>query len=54
LHAAAAPEFDEFVVRRFKATNTPPFPFEWVDYEETRLDYAAALSRISARYQQRF
>ena len=39
---------------RFKATNAPPYPFEWVDYNETRLDYAAALSRISARYQQRF
>ena len=25
-----------------------------VNYNDTRLDYAAALSRISARYQQRF
>jgi hypothetical protein len=54
LRASAAPEFDEFIVLRFKATNLSPFPFEWVDYNETRLDYAAALSRISARYQQRF
>lgn len=54
LKTAAAPEFDEFVTLRFKATNAPPFPFEWANYEETRLDYAAALSRISARYQQRF
>jgi hypothetical protein len=54
LRAAAAPDFDEFIVLRFKATNAPPFPFEWVNYNETRLDYAAALSRISARYQQRF
>ena len=54
LLAEAAPEFDEFVVLRFKATNAPPYPFEWVNYKETRLDYAAALSRISARYQQRF
>jgi hypothetical protein len=54
LRAEAAPEFDEFLVLRFKATNAPPYPFEWVDYKETRLDYAAALSRISARYQQRF
>ncbi|MGA2271165.1 MAG: hypothetical protein ABSH44_22075 [Bryobacteraceae bacterium] len=53
LRSEAAPEFDEFLVLRFKATNVPPFPFEWVDYHETRLDYAAALSRISARYQQR-
>jgi len=54
LNAEAAPEFDEFLVLRFKATNAPPYPFEWVNYNETRLDYAAALSRISARYQQRF
>lgn len=54
LRAAAAPDFDEFLVLRFKATNEPPYPFEWVNYNETRLDYAAALSRIGARYQQRF
>ncbi len=54
LRAQAAPEFDEFVVLRFKATNAPPYPFEWVNYNETRLDYAAALARISAGYQQRF
>ncbi|MGH9720345.1 MAG: hypothetical protein ACRD8O_09040 [Bryobacteraceae bacterium] len=54
LRADAAPQFDEFVVLRFKATNEPPFPFSWVNYDDTRLDYAAALSRISARYQQRF
>lgn len=54
LAASAAPEFDEFLILRFKATNAPPYPFEWVNYNETRLDYAAALTRISARYQQRF
>jgi hypothetical protein len=54
LRAEVAPEFDEFVLLRFKATNAPPFPFDWVNYDESRLDYAAALSRISARYQQRF
>jgi hypothetical protein len=54
LRAEAAAEFDEFLVLRFKATNARPYPFQWVSYNETRLDYAAALSRISARYQQRF
>lgn len=54
LRAEAAPEFDEFLVLRFRATNASPYPFEWDNYTETRLDYAAALSRISARYQQRF
>ena len=54
LRAEAASDFDEFLALRFKATNEPPYPFEWADYNATRLDYAAALSRISARYQQRF
>lgn len=50
----ARPAFDEFPILRFRATNAAPFPFEWVDYNATRLDYAAALTRISSRYQQRF
>lgn len=54
LQALAAPDYDEFLLLRFKATNAKPYPFEWLDYNSTRLDYAAALSRISARYQQRF
>jgi hypothetical protein len=54
LKAEVAPDFDEFLPLRFKATNVAPFPFEWVNYKETQLDYAAALSRISSRYQQRF
>jgi hypothetical protein len=54
LRAEAAQEFDEFVVLLFKATNAPPYLFEWSNYDETRLDYAAALSRIGAKYQQRF
>jgi hypothetical protein len=52
MHAAG--EFDEFLVLRFKATNEGSFPFAWANYPETRLDYAAALARISAAYQQRF
>jgi hypothetical protein len=54
LRADAAPDYDEFLILKFKATNVAPYPFEWANYNETRLDYAAALSRISARYQQRF
>ena len=45
--AEAKPEFDEFLAIRFKVTSEPPYPFEWVDYNVIRLDYAAALSRIS-------
>jgi hypothetical protein len=54
LREQAQPAFDEFLVLRYRATNAAPFPFEWVDYNSTRLDYAAALSRIGSRYQQRF
>jgi hypothetical protein len=54
LHAQAAGEFDAFLVLRFKATNVGAYPFEWADYKDTRLDYGAALARISAIYQQRF
>jgi hypothetical protein len=54
LRAEAGPEYDEFLPLLFKATNAPPYPFFWVDYDRTRLDYAAALSRICSRYQQRF
>lgn len=54
LRDQAAAEFDEFLILRFKATNEGTFPFEWANYNETRLDYAAAFARISATYQQRF
>jgi hypothetical protein len=54
LLADAAPAFDEFLVLRYRATNEPPYRFEWVDYKDARLDYAAALTRICSRYQQRF
>lgn len=53
LRDLAAPSFEEFLVLRYRATNEPPFPFEWVDHEKTKLDYAAALTRISSKYQQR-
>jgi hypothetical protein len=54
LVADAAPAFDEFLVLRYRATNEPPYSFEWVNYKDARLDYAAALTRICTRYQQRF
>jgi hypothetical protein len=53
LRELAAPSFEEFLVLRYSATNEAPYPFEWVDFEKTKLDYAAALTRISSKYQQR-
>jgi hypothetical protein len=52
--AEAAPSYDEFLILRFRATNAPPFGFEWVQYNDLRLDYAASLTRISSEYQRRF
>jgi hypothetical protein len=49
----AASSYDEFLVFRFAATNEAPYPFEWVDFEETRRNYAAALARISSAFQER-
>lgn len=50
----AGPAFDEFLVFRFLATNESPYPFRWANYQATRREYAAALVRISRRYEQRF
>jgi hypothetical protein len=49
----AAPSFNEFLILRYRATNEKPYPFEWADFNETRLNYAAVLTRISSSFQQR-
>jgi hypothetical protein len=50
----AKPAFDEFQVLRFRASNTPPFPFEWLDEARVRMEYAALLTRVSREYDRRF
>ena len=50
----ARPAYDEFLVLRFRATNRAPFPFEWVDEEETRMQYNSILVRLSNAYEERF
>jgi hypothetical protein len=50
LLSLAAPDFDEFLILRFTATNSPPFPFNWVDPRKTNLDYGAVLARVSSRF----
>lgn len=50
----AKPVFDEFIVLRFRASNAPPYPFEWANEKETQLDYGAILARISKEYDRRF
>jgi len=53
LRELAAPAFDEFLILGYRATNEPPFPFDWVDYDEAKRNYAALLTRVSSKYQQR-
>ncbi len=54
LLARAGPNFDEFLVLRFRATNEPPYPFEWLDQKQTEMDYGAVLTRIIRKYEVRF
>ena len=54
LTARVAAEFDEFLILRFRATNEPPYPFEWVDGLRTEMDYGAVLTRILRKYEARF
>jgi hypothetical protein len=50
----ASPGFDEFQLLRFRATNVKPYPFEWVDFGKTRMEYGALLTRVSREYDRRF
>lgn len=52
--AETKPKFDELIFLRYKATNEPPYPFEWVSYIDTFKDYGAALTRVSREYDTRF
>jgi len=50
----AAPCFDEFLIPKFDAANTPPHPFSWVNEQRTLLEYSALLTRLSRTYEERF
>ena len=54
LISRAGVEFDEFQILRFRAKNVAPFPFEWVDLEQTSKEYGALLIRVSREYDRRF
>jgi len=49
-----ASDFDEFLILRFRATNVPPYVFEWVAERQTEMDYGAVLTRILRKYEVRF
>lgn len=50
----AAPNFDEFLILKFIATNMPPLHFRWVNAKKVEHSYGASLVRISQQYEQRF
>lgn len=54
LEALARPAFDEFLILKFTASNVEPFPFQWINEQETLLQYSALLTRVSKLYDQRF
>ena len=54
LEQLAAPDFDEFLLFKFKATNRAPYPFSWLDRVGVAKDYGAALVRIAGLYQSQF
>ncbi len=54
LKGDAKPAFGEFLILRYRATNVEPYPFEWVNYDQTALDYGAILVRVSREYDARF
>jgi hypothetical protein len=54
LEQYARPSFDEFLSLTFVATNTPPYPFSWVDEQKVVLEYSALLTRVSREYDRRF
>ena len=53
LNQRSRPNFDEFILLPFKATNMKPFPFDWINRSKTETEYAASLVRISRAYEER-
>jgi hypothetical protein len=51
LRGSAEPCFGEFLVLPFKATNTPPYPFEWVKPGAVEDAYASVLARLLRAYE---
>jgi hypothetical protein len=50
LRSSAEPCFSEFLVLPFRATNMPPYPFEWVNAGKVRDTYASMLVRLVRAY----
>ena len=54
IERAVEKQYDELLILKFKATNTEPYNFAWLNRAETEQLYGSALVRISAEYERRF
>ena len=54
IERAVEKHYDELLILRFKATNSQPYDFAWLNRAETEQLYGSALVRISAEYERRF
>jgi hypothetical protein len=54
IEALVAPHYHELLVLNFRATNNPPYGFEWVNLKEIEQLYGSILVRLSALYEHRF
>ncbi len=54
LNNEARPDFDEFLILPFEATNAPPYPFTWSNLTATQHELNAALLRTLRRYEAQF
>jgi len=54
LQQRAQAHFDEFLILKFLASNVAPYPFSWVNENQTQLEYSSLLTRVSRDYDRRF
>jgi hypothetical protein len=54
IERAVDSHYDELLILKFRATNTEPYDFHWVNKSETEQLYGSALVRLSAAYELRF
>jgi hypothetical protein len=54
IESLVTPYYHELLILHFRATNNPPYEFEWVNLKETQQLYGSILVRLSAQYEHRF
>lgn len=54
IERTVGPNYNELLLLKFRATNSSPYDFEWVNLNETEQLYGSVLVRLSAQYDQRF